>query len=71
MVNKPKSIKWTGYLARIRKIHTGTNLKERDNLEDLGVDVITGWNGVDSIHVAQDRKKLRAFVKTVTSFRLL
>jgi hypothetical protein len=49
-------MKWTGYVARKGK----KNSEERDHLEalDLGV-VITGWNGVDSIHLAQDTRKLR------------
>jgi hypothetical protein len=45
------------------------NLKERDHFEDLKVDGRdlrqTGWEGVDWIHLAQDRDLWRTFVNTV------
>jgi hypothetical protein len=52
------------------------NLKGRDHLEDIGVDGRwednirmylreIGWEGVDWIHVAQDRDHWKAFVNTV------
>jgi hypothetical protein len=50
-------------------------LKGRDSLEDLGVDgKITDvrekvWEGVDWIHVAQDREQWPALVNTVMNFR--
>jgi hypothetical protein len=49
------------------------NLKGRDHLEDLSVDgkIILewireiGWEGVDWMHLAQDKDQWRALVKTV------
>jgi len=31
---------------------------------------IKGWEGVDCIHLAQDRDKWRSLVKTVLNFRV-
>jgi hypothetical protein len=51
------------------------NLKGRDHLQDKGIDgkIIlgwmdlreTGWEGVDWIHLAQDREKWQALVNKV------
>jgi hypothetical protein len=62
-------------------VHTGFwwgNLRERDRLEDPGVDVgiilkwiFTQWDGgVDRIGVAQDRHRWRALVNAVMDFRV-
>jgi hypothetical protein len=61
-------MRWVGHVARIGdmrntyKILVG-NQKGRDHMEDLGVDgkIILeriGWEGVDWIHVSQDRDHL-------------
>jgi hypothetical protein len=47
------------------------NLKGRDHLEDLGIDGkiilewITGWEGVDWMHLVQDRDQWWAFVNRI------
>jgi hypothetical protein len=56
------------------------NLKERDNIEDLGVNesVIRikmdlkelGWNGVGWVDVTQEKKKQFAVVKTLIKLRV-
>jgi hypothetical protein len=55
------------------------NLKGRDHLEDLNVDekIIldwilwkTGWEGVDWIHLAQDRDQWQALVNTIMDRRI-
>jgi hypothetical protein len=57
-------------------VHTGFwcgNLKERDSLENLGVDGMLilkhlkekGWNGINWIDLAQVRDKWRALMNTV------
>jgi alpha-glucosidase (family GH31 glycosyl hydrolase) len=51
--------------------------KERDHLEDQGVDGIKmdlreiGWGGVERIHLAQDRDRWRALVNAVMNLRVL
>jgi hypothetical protein len=51
--------------------------KERDHLEDQGVDGIRmdlreiGWGSVDWIQLAQDRDRWRAIVNTVMNLRVL
>jgi hypothetical protein len=55
-----------------REVHTGylgRNLKERDGLEDLGIDgriilkmILRKWESVDWIGLVQDRDKWRAVV---------
>jgi hypothetical protein len=56
------------------------NLKGRDHLEDIGVDgkIILemdlreiGWEGVDWIHLVQERDQWRASVSTVMNLRVL
>jgi hypothetical protein len=57
--------KCTGFCWKIQK--------ERDHLEDQGVDGIRidpkeiGWGSVEWIQLAQDRGRWRALVKTVIS----
>jgi hypothetical protein len=49
------------------------NLKERDELEDLGVDNIVILEGIitkyGGIRLAQDRDQWRALVSTIMKFR--
>jgi alpha-glucosidase (family GH31 glycosyl hydrolase) len=51
--------------------------KEKDHLEDQGVDVIKmdleeiGWVGVEWIHLTQDGDRWRAVVNAVMNFRVL
>jgi hypothetical protein len=61
-------------------VHTGFrwgNLRERDHLEDLGLDgrMILKWDvelgGIDWIDVAQIRDRWRAVVNVVMNFRVL
>jgi hypothetical protein len=62
-----------------KEVHRGPwlgNSRERDHLEDLGVDgskyklVLKdrGWEGVDWIRLAQDRNKWHAVMNTVINF---
>ena len=62
-------------------MHTGAwweDLRERDHLEGLGVDVriiikemFKTWDGgMDWIDLAQGRDRLRAFVNAVANFRV-
>jgi hypothetical protein len=58
-----------------REIHTGFwwgNPKERDHLEQLGIGgkVILKWEGVDWIHVAQDRDKWWVLVSMVMNLQV-
>jgi len=55
------------------------NLRERDHLEDKGVDgrIIlrmdlqeVGWGGMDWIDLAQDRDRWQALVNAVMNFRV-
>jgi hypothetical protein len=55
------------------------SLKGRDHSEDLSVDgrIILkwileekGWEGMDGIHLAQDRDQWRAVVNTVMNFQV-
>ena len=71
------------HVARIGRgeVHIGFwwgNLRERDHLEDLGVDAIViltmslqkvGW-GMDWIDMAQNRIRWRAVVNAVTNLRV-
>jgi hypothetical protein len=70
-------MRWVGHVARrgrkgVYRVWWG-NLRERDHLEDLGVDgkVILRWifrnleGGMDWIDLAQDRDRWRALVNAV------
>jgi hypothetical protein len=51
------------------------DLKGREHLEDLGVDGTMYhkgkvWEGIDWIHLAQDRVQWRAFVNTVMNLQV-
>ena len=60
------------------EVHTGFwwgNMRERDHLEDKGLDgrIILKWNfrrGVDWIDLAQDRDRWRALVNAVRNIRV-
>jgi hypothetical protein len=63
------------------EVHNGYwcgNARERDHLENLGVDrrIILklifrlGWESVDCIYLVQEREKRRAVVNTVMNFRV-
>jgi hypothetical protein len=65
----------------IVEVHTGfwwENLKERGQLEDLGVDgkiilkwIFGKWNGViDWIHMTRDKDKSRALVNAIMNLRV-
>jgi len=74
---------WAGYVAHMGrgKVHTRIwwgNLKERDHLEDQGVDgriilrcIFRKWNvgGTDWIDLTQNRDRWRALLKAVMNFR--
>jgi len=65
-----------------REVYTGFwrgNLKERDHLENLGVDgniilmwIFRKWNGgMDWIHLAQDRERWQAVVNSAMNRQIL
>jgi hypothetical protein len=77
---KSKRMRWVGHVARI-EVYTGFcwgNLRERDHLEDPGVDgrIILRWifkkwdGGMDWIELAQDMDRWRAVVNSVINFRV-
>jgi hypothetical protein len=76
-------MRWARHVARKGRdeVHTGLwwrNLRERDNLEDPGVDgrIILKWifekwdGGMDWIYLAQDRDRWRAVVNAVMNLRV-
>jgi hypothetical protein len=73
-------MRWAGHVARMgdrRGAHRvcWRNLRERDHLEDLGVDrrmrvQEVGERGMDWIDLAQDRDRWRAFVNAVMNRRV-
>jgi hypothetical protein len=82
---KSKSLKWTGHLARMRKerklykVLFGNPEEKRPlarptrRWED-GIKIHlreVGWEGVEWIHLAQDRDHWRAVVNTVMNLRFL
>ena len=68
-VIKSRRMRWVGHVTRMgtADMYTGFSLgrlRERDHLEDLGVDVgynlrVGGWGGIDRIDLAQDRDRWR------------
>jgi hypothetical protein len=72
-VMKSRGMGWVGYVACGGKRNACGlgNPKERDRLEDVGIDVrIKGLRceGMDWISVARNRDKWRAALKTVMNF---
>ena len=77
-------MRWVGHVARIGRgeVYTGLwwgNLRERDHLEDPGVDgrmllrwIFGKWDvgGVDWIDLAQDMDRWRALVKAVINLQV-
>jgi hypothetical protein len=74
---KSRRVRWTVHVAQVgrRGMHIGywwEIQKERDHWEDQDVGGWTilkwileiGWDGVDWVHVAQDRDPWRALVNT-------
>jgi hypothetical protein len=80
---KKRRMRWAGHIARMRRGEISTkfrlkNLKETGHLEDVGSEgkiilkfiVDIGFEGVDSIHLAQDMDRWRALVNTVMNHRV-
>jgi hypothetical protein len=75
---KSRRMRWAGHASRVgeeRKVQAffWKIQKERDHLEDQGLDGIRidsreiGWGSVEWIQLAQDRGRWRALVNTVIS----
>jgi len=76
-VIKSRCLRWEGRVRTVdvtkRQIFLLENLKRRNHSEDLGIDGDNirmdlrkmGWEGVDWIHLAQDRDQWRAVVNAV------
>jgi hypothetical protein len=65
------------YVWEIDEVDAGFwwgNLRERDNLEDLGVDIKmdlqVGWGGMDWIDLAVDRDRWRTVVNAVMNLQV-
>jgi hypothetical protein len=83
-VIKSRRMRWVGNVGRMgerREAYTGFwwgNLRERDHLEDPGVDgriilrrIFKKWKGgMDWTDLAQDRDRWRALVNVVINFRV-
>jgi hypothetical protein len=71
-------MKWDDHVARMgerREMHIMfwmENLQRRDHLEyNVGMhNKEIGWEGVDWLHLAQDRDQWRALLNTVTNLRV-
>jgi hypothetical protein len=68
-VIKSRKIKWEGHVERMGEIRKRTkfwseNLKERDHLEDLGVDgkLLEWWEGVAWVNSVQNSVQWRAVI---------
>jgi hypothetical protein len=46
------------------------NLKERDHTEDLRIDGEIWWEGVDWMHLTQDRDQWRVLMNTVMNLSI-
>jgi hypothetical protein len=83
-VIKSRRIRWKGYVARTLEIRNTYNIlvARPEGKRSLGkprgrwVDNIRmdlrdiGWEGVDWLHLAQDRNQWRALVNTVMNLRV-
>ena len=83
-VIKSRRMRWAGHVARMgegRGVYSvlGGNLKERDHLEDPGVNgriilswIFRKWNmgGMDWIELDEDRHRWRALVNAVMNLRV-
>ena len=84
-VIKSRIVRWAGHVARMGgeekciQCFVGGNLRERDHVEDPGVDrrIILGWifrkwdvGGMDWIDLARDRDRWRAVVNAVMNLRV-
>jgi hypothetical protein len=81
---KSRRMIWTGHVARKGgggEVHTEfwwENLRERDHLEDTGIDrriilrqIFTKWNGgTEWVDLAQDRVSWMALIYAVMIFRV-
>jgi hypothetical protein len=82
---KSRKMRWAGYVACMVRGEKCTGLwwdgpKERDHLEDQGVDgedgigmdvMEIGWGAVEWIHIAQDRDRWQAVVNAVRNLWVL
>jgi len=80
-VIKSRVMRWAGHVARMEAMRNAynkwsKNLKGRDHSEDLGIDYNIRidlreieWEGVDCMHLAQDRDQWVAVVNTVMNLR--
>jgi hypothetical protein len=79
---KSRRTRWARHVARMgRNVHTGFwwgNLKERDHLEEPGVDdriiltwIFRKWDGdIDWVDLAQDWERWRALVNAVMNLQV-
>jgi hypothetical protein len=65
-----RRMKWAGHVARMGEMRNAYNIlfgRPRHRWEDNIIMEIE-WEGVDWMHLAQDRDRWRALVNTVSSF---
>ena len=78
---KSRRMRWSGHVASMevsRGIHLFSFLRERDNVEDPGIDgrIILRWiyrkcdGDMDWIDLAQERDRWLSFLKVVMSLRV-